>query len=129
MEERPPGSRGPGLLQSLRNLAATLVALLQTRLELLGTELEEERLRLAQVLLWSGVALAFLVLGTVMLTLFVVVLFWDTQRVLVSGLLAAVYLALGAAAVMMARSRARARSKLFSASLAELAKDRESLTR
>lgn len=128
MEERAPGGETPGLLQSLRNFAATLVALLQTRLDLLATELEEERLRLAQVLLWGCVALVFLVLGVVMLTFFVVALFWDTHRVLVSGLLALIYLAIGVAAALVARSRAQARSKLFSASLAELTRDREQLT-
>ncbi len=128
MEEGAPAGQAPGLLQSLRNLLATLVALLQTRLELLATELEEERLRIGQVLLWGCVALVFLVLGAVMLTLFLVVLFWDTHRVLVSGLLALTYLAIGVAAAGMARSRAQARSRLFSASLAELGKDREHLT-
>ena len=128
MEEGAPAGQAPGLLQSLRNLLATLVALLQTRLELLATELEEERLRIGQVLLWGCVALVFLVLGAVMLTLFLVVLFWDTHRVLVSGLLALTYLAIGVAAAWMARSRAQARSRLFSASLAELGKDREHLT-
>jgi uncharacterized membrane protein YqjE len=128
VEERAPGGQSPGLVQSLRKLAATLVALLQTRLELLATELEEERVRLVQVLLWGCIALAFLLLGVVMLTLFVVVLFWDTHRVLVSGLLALTFIAIGLAAVAVARSRARARSRLFSASLAELANDREQLT-
>lgn len=128
MEERAPGGQSPGLVQSLRRLAATLIALLQTRLELLANELEEERVRLVQVLLWGCIALAFLLLGVVMLTLFVVVLFWDTHRVLVSGLLALTFIAIGLAAVAVARSRARARSRLFSASLAELANDREQLT-
>lgn len=128
MEERAPGGQSPGLVQSLRRLAATLIALLQTRLELLATELEEERVRLVQVLLWGCIALAFLLLGVVMLTLFVVVLFWDAHRVLVSGLLALTFIAIGLAAVAVARSRARARSRLFSASLAELANDREQLT-
>lgn len=128
MDERAPGGQSPGLVQSLRRLAATLIALLQTRLELLANELEEERVRLVQVLLWGCIALAFLLLGVVMLTLFVVVLFWDTHRVLVSGLLALTFIAIGLAAVAVARSRARARSRLFSASLAELANDREQLT-
>ncbi|HXF67269.1 MAG TPA: phage holin family protein [Burkholderiales bacterium] len=127
MTESAPGAPGTGILHSLRNLAATLVALLHTRLELLATELEEERLRLAQIVLWGCIAAAFLLLGAVMLTVFVVVLFWDTQRVLTTGLLAALYLALGIAAAFAARARARRRSRLFSASLAELAKDREDL--
>ena len=128
MEDSAPGGQAPGLLQSLRNFAATVVALLQTRLDLLSTELEEERLRLSQALLWACVALVFLVLGVIMLTLFLVVLFWDAHRVLVSGLLAFIYLAAGIAAVFAARDKLRGRSKLFSSSLAELAKDREQLT-
>lgn len=104
MEERAPGGQSPGLVQSLRRLAATLIALLQTRLELLANELEEERVRLVQVLLWGCIALAFLLLGVVMLTLFVVVLFWDTHRVLVSGLLALTFIAIGLAAVAVALS-------------------------
>ncbi len=129
-EQSSPGAAPPGgLVQSLRKLAATLVALVQTRLELLATEIEEERLRFLQLLLWGCVALFFLALGVVMLTFFVVVLLWNTDRVLVTFLLAAIYLAIGAALALFVRNKARARSKLFSASLAELAKDRDQLTR
>ena len=127
-ESGPDAAQSPGLLASLRNLAATAVGILQTRLELLATEVEEERLRLLQIVFWAVIAVFFLVLGILMVTLFFVVLFWDTHRVLVTGMLAALFLALGVVTGLAVRSRARAKSKLFSASLAELAKDREQLT-
>ena len=127
-ESGPDAAPSPGLLASLRKLAATAVEILQTRLELLATEVEEERLRLLQIALWALIAVFLLALGILMLTLFFVVLFWDTHRVLVTGLLAAFYLALGVAIGLAVRGKARAKSKLFSASLAELAKDREQLT-
>ena len=127
-ESGPDAAQSPGLLASLRNLAATAVGILQTRLELLATEVEEERLRLLQIVFWAVIAVLFLVLGILMATLFFVVLLWDTHRVLVTGMLAALYLALGVVIGLAVRSRARAKSKLFSASLAELAKDREQLT-
>jgi len=127
-ESGPDAAPSHGLLASLRNLAATAVGILQTRLELLATEVEEERLRLLQIALWAVIAVFLLALGILTLTLFVVILFWDTHRVLVTGLLAVLYLVLGAAIGLAARSKARAKSKLFSASLAELAKDREQLT-
>jgi len=127
-ESGPDAAPSHGLLASLRNLAATAVGILQTRLELLATEVEEERLRLLQIALWAVIAVFLLALGILTLTLFVVILFWDTHRVLVIGLLAVLYLVLGAAIGLAARSKARAKSKLFSASLAELAKDREQLT-
>ena len=127
-ESGPDAAASPGLLASLRNLAATAVQILQTRLELFATEVEEERLRLAQLVFWAVIAIFLLVLGVLMLTLFVVMLFWDSHRVLVTGLLAAFYLMLAAGIGLAVRSKARAKSKLFSASLAELAKDHEQLT-
>jgi uncharacterized membrane protein YqjE len=126
--EPPPGpSEAPGLLASLRRLAATTVDILRTRLELLAVELQEEGLRLAQIAIMAVVALFFLVLGVIMLTLLLVVLFWETHRVMVVALLAAGYLGLGVAIAFGARSRLRTGTKLFAASLAELSKDRERL--
>jgi uncharacterized membrane protein YqjE len=116
------------LLGSLRNLAATLVAMAQTRLELLSTEVEEERLRLLQLLLRASLALFFSALGIIMMTLFVVILFWDTHRVLVTILFGVLYLAIGLVLWLVVRNQARGKSKVFSTSIAELAKDREQLT-
>jgi uncharacterized membrane protein YqjE len=124
----PGADPSPGLLGSLRNLAATLVAMAQTRLELLSTEVEEERLRLLQLLLRASLALFFSALGIIMMTLFVVILFWDTHRVLVTILFGVLYLAIGLVLWLVVRNQARGKSKVFSTSIAELAKDREQLT-
>lgn len=128
----PDSERGPaksrGLLESLRELAASAIALVHTRLELLATELEEERLRLMRLLAWGCVAVFFLSLGAVMLTLFVVAAFWETHRLLVLGAAAGLYLAAGIAAALALRNAARARSRLFSATLAELEHDRKDLS-
>jgi len=126
-ESGPGAARSPGLFASLRSLAATLIAIAQTRLELLSTEVEEERLRLLQLLLTAFIALFFSALGIVMLTLAVAALFWDTHRVLVMILFAVLYLGIGAVCGLVMRSRAREKSRLFSASIAELAKDRQQL--
>jgi len=123
MTARPGG----GLAHSMRRLAGTVVAILQTRLELLGTELEEEKLRLGSVLVYAGAAFFLLGFGIVLLALFLTVLLWDSNRLLALGAFTAVFLVGGAAAAALAARRARAGSKLFAASLAELARDRESL--
>jgi len=115
------------LAHSMRRLAGTVVAILQTRLELLGTELEEEKLRLGSVLVYAGAAFFLLGFGIVLLALFLTVLLWDSNRLLALGAFTAVFLVGGAAAAALAARRARAGSKLFAASLAELARDRESL--
>jgi len=127
MAEEVPGS-GRGLYESLKTLAATLVAIGHTRLELLSTELEEERERVQSMLISSLVALFCLGLGALLTTLLIVVAFWDTHRLLVVGLLAALFLTAGAAAWMSALHKARIKPRLFQASLSELVKDREHLT-
>lgn len=127
-EDPGPGAEhGAGLIDSLRNLASTLVEAVRTRLALLATEIEEERVRLSRLWVLLMVASVFLTLGMFTLTLFIAVLFWDTQRLLVIGLLAALYLAIGGGVAIAARNMAQGRPKLFSASLDELAKDRDQL--
>lgn len=111
----------------MRNFAATLIAVAQTRLELLSTEVEEEWLRLLQMLVGVFIALFFFALGIVMLTVLVVILFWDTHRALVTILFALLYLGIGVYFTLAVRAKAREKSKLFSASVAELAKDRQLL--
>lgn len=117
-----------GLLHSLRTLLATLLATIRTRGELLQVELEEERLRVSGIAVFALVAAFFLALGVLLLSFFLILLFWDTHRLLVCGLLALAYLLIGVSFALAARQRSRAKSKLFAASLAELVKDGEQLT-
>jgi uncharacterized membrane protein YqjE len=119
--------RSGGLSDSLRRLAGTGVALAQTRLELLAAELEEEKLRLGNLLVFAAAAILLLDLGIVLLAVFLTVLFWDLDRLLVLGILTTAFLVSGAIAAVAAMRLARAGSKLFAASLAELAEDREAL--
>lgn len=116
-----------GLLGSIRRLLSTLTGMVVTRLELLVNELQEERLRLVQMLIFALFAVFCLCMGVLLLALFLVVLFWDEHRLAVlAGLILAFFVA-GGWLLMLARSKLRQGSKLFSTSLAELAKDRQSL--
>lgn len=108
-------------------MACTLLAIFQTRLELLSNEIEEERLRIGQMLLYGSVALLFFGLGTMLLTVFVVVLFWDGQRLLVLGGLSALFFVAGLLVWNVLRRLALEKSKLFSASLSALDDDRDRL--
>lgn len=129
MDGGEPGTaRESGLLAALRRLALTTVGLLHTRLELIATELEEERNRILRLLLLIAAAGFFLAFGVILLTFFLIVLAWDTHRVLAVGLLTAAYLLAGLIFAMKARDAARAQAKLFAATLAELRKDREELS-
>ena len=118
---------GSGLMASVRRLLSTLFSIASTRLELLANELQEERLRLTQMLLFALFALFCFGLGILLLTVFIVVLFWDDHRLAVTGLLSAFFFAFGMLMVLLLRSKAKAKSRLFSATLAELARDRDHL--
>ena len=112
-----------GLMGSLRRLADTLLAIVHTRLELLSNEMEEERLHIEQKLLYGSIALFFFGLAILLLTVFIVVLFWDNNRLLVLGIFTGLYFVAGLLAWNALRRVAEIKSKLFSASLAELADD------
>lgn len=117
----------PGLLGSVRRLLSTLAAIVSVRLELLANELEEERLRLTQMLFFALVALFCFGMGVLLLTVFIVVLFWDDHRLAAIAVLGFLFFAAGTLLTLLLRSKAGERSALFSASLAELARDRQHL--
>lgn len=118
---------GAGLMGSARQLLSTLTSIVSTRLELLGNELQEERLHLTQMLIFVLSALFCFGMGVLLLTIFIVVLFWDDHRLATLGALSGLFFAVGALLAILLRSKAQAKPRLFSASLAELAKDRKQL--
>ena len=117
-----------GLFASTKGLLATGVTLLHNRLELLGVELAEERVRLVSLLAYGGAAFLCIAAGLIFLAIFLTVLLWENNRLLALGVFSALFLGAGIASLMLALSLARSGSKLFSASLAELRSDRETLT-
>lgn len=122
------GTHNPGLLGSLRRAASTLIEIVQTRIELVVTELEEQGLRAAELAALGLLTLFFVCLAIVLGTLAVVVAYWERNPVAVLGALAALYLVLAVIVGLVWRARARARPRLLSATLAELERDREELT-
>ena len=120
-------AQASGLFASVKTLLGTLLGMAQTRLELLVNELEEERLHLIRLLFYGLLTLFFFCLGVVLLTLLVIAVFWDTYRLLAIGLAMAAYLGIAAWLATCVIRQARHKPKLFSASLAELAKDRAEL--
>lgn len=119
--------RSKGLLESLTNFAATLVAIAHTRLDLLTTDLEEEREHLFSLLKLTLIALFCFGMGAVLAVLLLVAAFWDVNRLLVLGSLTGFFLAAGLALWGCARHKARTKPRLFAATLAELLKDRQQL--
>jgi uncharacterized membrane protein YqjE len=119
--------REPGFFDSLRTAITDLSALLQTRIELASTEMEEEMERLKRTLVLAAISLFCFGLGVILLNIFIVVVFWDSHRLLVLGGLTALYLIVGLAVALVLRGKAAAPKKFFAATIAEFAKDRERL--
>ncbi len=120
-------SRPTGFFDLVRSLVSTVIGLLQTRLDLACTELEEERERLKEIVLLAAILFFCAALGVLLLTVLVVTIFWDSHRFYVLGGFAVFYLGVALIAARMIRRKALSRPKLFSATLAELAKDSERL--
>ena len=127
MTDRDYDGRSDGVWRSLKALLAALSAALHTRLDLFAAELEEERERLKHTLVLTLMVFFGLGLGFILLTIFLVALFWERGWILAIGGLAGLYLCVGIVAAFKLRSRILTRPGLFPATLGELAKDRDRL--
>ena len=116
-----------GLFESIKALTSTLVAIVHTRLELLSTDLEEDRERLMSLVTLSLIALFSLLIAVVLIIITLVVAFWDSYRVLALGSIAGLFLIVGVASWFAASHKAKNKPKMFVASLLELIKDRQQL--
>lgn len=129
MGKENAGGSSSGVMDSLRNVLRTLLAILHTRLELLGIEFREELARLGLMLLWGYLALLFVTLGGLFLVGALVLALWETHRILAFSVLGAGFLVLGAAAGWAMLHMARRKPRMFEASLGELERDHADLTR
>jgi uncharacterized membrane protein YqjE len=119
--------RPPGLIGSLTRLGRTAVGLLRTRLEILATEIEEERIRFSQLALVVA-AIAFCVQMAVLLfVVLMVVVMWESHRVITLGIFSAGFLVAGVALALWLRHRLRTRPRMFASTLGELGKDEDRL--
>jgi len=115
-----------GFFASLKRLLATLVATGKTRLELLATELEEEKIRLSQLLVLTVAALVFLGIGMVLLVALIAAAFWES-RIVIFSVFSLIFIGGGLILAAKASRLGRRRSGLFSSSINELQADLEAL--
>lgn len=127
MAEESQAAAG-GLFDSLRTLSVGLVGIVHTRLELLSTDIAEEREHLIRLLVLVLLALFCLGVGVVLLAMLIVVAFWESHRLLALGGVTGFFLIAAAGMAWLALHWSRTRPRLFAASLAELSKDRQHLT-
>jgi uncharacterized membrane protein YqjE len=124
--EQPRGPVG-GLFASIAQLLATAVGIAQTRLELLTTELQEEIHRVAEIMVYSAIALLAAGVGLFLLALVVIFVFWDTHRMAASIAVTSTFFLIAVVAALVLRAKVRAKPPMLDATIAELKKDRASL--
>ena len=117
------------LLSSIKGLASTGASIAQTRLELLSLDAQIARGKFISLLVMIIGALFFLFFGLVMLALLIVMYSWETDRMLALGLLTGAFLLVGLILAALITQSLRTMPRLFEASITELAKDREALSK
>jgi len=117
-----PSGRGSPL-----RFASALLGLLKGHIALFGEELKEQQSHSLNLLMLAGMSLFFGLLLIIGLSAALLIAFWETHRLLVISALCGGY-ALGLiSAVFTLLQRIRHAPTPFSASLEELARDREQL--
>ncbi|MFM0363755.1 phage holin family protein [Paraburkholderia sediminicola] len=109
----------------LRRIIGSVFGMLQTRLELVGIELAEEKDRLLGVLFLGLAAMMLATMALIALTALVAIAFWDTYRWQALAGITVVYAVAGIACALKARSGLRNAPIVFEATLAEFEKDRD----
>jgi uncharacterized membrane protein YqjE len=123
-----PQNPETGLFGSLKGMAATGIATVRTRIELLSVEIQEEKLRFLSLLLASLTALFLLQVGVVLAAVFITVAFWEGSRLLALGMLTLLFLGGGGVATLIALGKARHKAPPpLQATLDELSRDLERL--
>ena len=122
MQAAPPAA--PGFVGTLRALGESLLAAAQERLELFALELQEEKFRLIQTLVWICAVMFTAMMALIFASLVLVFCFWDSARLgVLVGLTAFYTIALGS--IIVAFRRFAARQPLpFNATRQEMAEDR-----
>lgn len=113
---------GTGLFAALKNTAATLLGMLQTRLELVSNEIQIEKLRLLRQLALFLAVIFFGGLGLLLVVALTTILFWE-QRIVVVAVFTALFLGLAGFFYAALRRSTALSEAVLATSLSELQKD------
>jgi uncharacterized membrane protein YqjE len=116
----------PGVWASLKRTLDALLATAHNRVELFAVEVQEEKCRLMEALLCAVAAAVFGTITLTLVTLLVVLVFWENGRLIALGGLSVLYLAGTVLAWRALQSHLKARSA-FAGTIDELKRDRACL--
>jgi uncharacterized membrane protein YqjE len=109
----------------LRRIVSSVVTIFETRLELIGIELAEEKERLIGVLFLGLAAMMLTMMALITLTVLIAIAFWDTYRWQSLATITVVYVLVAIACALKARGGLRETPNVFDSTLSEFKKDRD----
>lgn len=129
MTSSNPGTPPGGLQDALTRLSSAAVALLRTRAEIAALDFDEAGKRAKQRVILLIAGLLCLGVGILAATGLVVVYFWDTHRLTAFGIITLAYLLVGVLALWRFNVRQATDPPPFAATLAELERDVQWMSR
>ena len=127
LDDSPRRDPAAGLFGSLKRLLGTVLEIAQARLDLLSAELEREKLRIFDGVVWAAIALLFIGLGLLLLAALLVMLAPEPMRLWLLALMALTCLGGGAWLVRQATHRLSTPAGPLAATRDELARDHTAL--
>jgi uncharacterized membrane protein YqjE len=121
------GEHSGGLFSSVRRVADTCVSSVHNRVELVALELQEEKIRLVRLLLWTGAALFAAFLAITVITIAVVQLVPEDKRNIAISVFGLLYAIVAIVVALKLRSEIRNAPPPLADTLSELKKDLQSL--
>lgn len=115
------------ILESARRLGTTALDIAETRLALFSVDLQEAIYRLSWLIIWGLIAVFFLGIGLLLISVLVVAYYWDSYRLVALGLGGGFFLTASVCIAAVISHSARRHQALFAMTLSELAKDRDRL--
>jgi uncharacterized membrane protein YqjE len=109
----------------LRRIVSSVFAIFETRLELIGIELAEEKERLIGVLFLGLAAMMLTMMSLITLTVLIAIAFWDTYRWQSLAAITVAYALVAVLCAVRARAGLANAPNVFDSTLAEFKKDRD----
>ncbi len=111
------------ILQTVGRIGGTVLAMVETRLELAALEIEEESQRLLGYFMLALLSLILFGIAMVLVSLTIILLFWETYRIQAALGLAALFAVAGTVIMMKLKSAFASRPRMLASTVAELNKD------
>ena len=113
------------LLESIKGLGETLVEVMRVKIEILSLDVKESRIRFLSILMLGVFSLLLLSLGIILGIFWLIIAFWESDRLLVMGILSAVLLSGGSVMLAVLIWKLKNGPEPFEGTISELNKDSE----